>query len=94
MGYKAFWVGPLVAVVLTLSIIVIRIVNLGEEILAYGIISIICYLIFLIWAQISAPSGNKTVPETGSPYVLAATLFTAYSIHDFMVQNMIKNPKR
>lgn len=82
------------AVFLTVGILYIRIANIGEEILAYGIISIISYLIFLLWAQLTTPPGPHTVQVEGQPYLLASTLMMAYSIHDFMVQNIIKNPRR
>ena len=42
----------------------------------------------------SAPSGPNTVPMQGAPGVLIASLMTGYSIHDFMIQSIIKNPKR
>jgi hypothetical protein len=48
----------------------------------------------MIWAQITSPSGPNTIPSTGSPFTLASTLMTAYSIHDFLMQNIIKNPNR
>jgi hypothetical protein len=38
-------------------VLVLKKFQLGEKLLAYGIISIIGYVIFLIWAQITAPSG-------------------------------------
>jgi hypothetical protein len=94
MGFHSFWVGPGVAVFLTATILYIRFNNIGEEILAYGIISIISYLIFLLWAQLTAPPGPHVVEPVGSPYLLASTLMMAYSIHDFLVQNIIKNPRR
>lgn len=72
----------------------IRKVHIGEEILALGIISIITYLLFLLWAHFTAPSGPKTVPAQGSPFQLASALFMAYSIHDYCIQNILKNPKR
>lgn len=31
--------------------------DLGEKVLAYGIISIVSYIVFLTWAQATAPSG-------------------------------------
>ena len=77
-----------------IAIIIIRVLHIGEETLAYGIISIIGYVIFLVWAQATAPEGPKTVVPIGRPSLLAATLIMAYSIHDFMVQNIIKNPRR
>jgi hydrogenase-4 membrane subunit HyfE len=62
--------------------------------MAFGIISIITYLLFLMWAQISAPKGEKQIPESGSFYNLASALLMAFSVHDFIVQNIIKNPHR
>ena len=47
---------------------------------------------FLIWAQITAPEGPKTVPVFGEPVKLGATLIMAMAIHDFLVANIIKNP--
>ena len=46
--------------------------------MAYGIISIITYLFFLTWAQITAPSGPNSLPVNGPPYILASTLVGAY----------------
>ena len=59
------WFGPVVAVLLIIYITIIRYFNLGEETIAIGIISIILYLFFLVWAQISAPSGPKQVQPHG-----------------------------
>lgn len=62
--------------------------------MAFGIISIIAYLLFLTWAQLSAPKGDNRIPESGSFYDLASALLMAFSVHDFIVQNIIKNPHR
>ena len=94
LGYTSPWVGPLVAVLLFAAIMIVRVYHIGEEILAYGIISIVTYLLFLVWAFFTAPSGPNTVPVAGPPVTLIATLMMGYSIHDFLVQNLIKNPRR
>jgi hypothetical protein len=47
-----------------------------------------------VWAQSTSPSGPKTVPVTGYPITMASTLIMGYSIHDFLVQNIVKNPSR
>lgn len=86
--------GPLVAVLLFCAILVVRIYHIGEEILAYGIISIVTYLLFLLWAFFTAPAGPHSVPVEGPSVTLIATLMMGYSIHDFLVQNLIKNPRR
>jgi hypothetical protein len=94
MGYHSDMIGPFVALGLIVIIILVRIFHVGEETLAYGIISIVGYLAFLVWAQVTAPSGPKTVPLNVEPVSLASTLIMAYSIHDFLVANIIKNPSR
>lgn len=39
--------------------------DLGEKVLAYGIISIVCYIVFLTWAQATAPEGPAEVVSFG-----------------------------
>lgn len=58
--------------------------------MAFGLVAFFSYLIFLIWAQITAPSGPHTVPATGSPAILAAALISNLEIHDFLAQNILK----
>jgi hypothetical protein len=94
MGFSSPWVGPAVAILLVAGIIIIRVRQFGEEILAFGIISIITYIFFLIWAQATAPEGTQAVPANGNPVILAAVLIGAYEIHDFLAQNLLKNPRR
>ncbi len=65
IGHHSDLIGPLVAVGLVILVIFVRIYHVGEETLAYGIISIVGYLLFLIWAHFSAPEGPKTVKATG-----------------------------
>ena len=68
-----------------------RYLNFGEKLLAVGILSIIAYLGFLSWAQITADHGPKKLPPTGPKYTdLAASLMMGYSIHDFVVQVLFK----
>ena len=65
LGYQSLWIAPIVAVFLILLVLLVRNLHFWEEILAYGITSIIALLIFLIWALITAPSGPKAVPPNG-----------------------------
>lgn len=68
-----------------------RYFSFGERLLAFGILSILGYIIFLIWAQSTAPSGPKKLPPTGPKFIdLAASLIMGYSIHDFVVQILFK----
>jgi hypothetical protein len=94
MGYHSDWLAPSLAAFMIVVVIIIRIVRVGEETLAYGVISIVAYLIFLLWAQISAPSGPKTVPVAVDPISLTAAMITAFSCHDLLVQNIIKHTKQ
>ena len=94
MAFSSPWVGPGVLVTLIIAVITTRIFGIGEEILAWGIVSIITYLLFIIWSLVTAPSGPLKVPVSGPWVTLTASLMMGYSIHDFLVQNLIKNPKR
>ena len=62
--------------------------------MAVGVVGSVIYLIFLVWAFVTAPGGSNTVPATGYPFNLIATLVTAFEVHDFLAQNIIKNPRR
>ena len=94
LGYDAAWIAPSVSVFLVAVVVFVRKYHIGQEILAFGIISIITYVIFLVWAQVTAPQGPKSVPENGYPYFMAASLVGAFEIHDFLAQNILKNPDR
>jgi hypothetical protein len=78
LGYDAAWIAPGVAGFLIVVVVMIRRYQIGEEVLAFGIVSIVTYVMFLIWAQVTAPTGPKSVPESGYPYFLAASLVGAY----------------
>lgn len=59
------FIGVGVLVFLILLTVVMRYINFGEKLLAIGIISIIGYIIFLTWAQVTAPHSPKHLPATG-----------------------------
>ena len=63
--------------------------------MAYGIISIICYLLFLIWVVATYNQGNNDVPYkafgTGAVN-LAAAMGQAFSIQSFFMPVLKKNP--
>ena len=65
LGYHSAWIAPIVALALIAAIIIVRIFIWGENTLASGIITIVIYLMFLTWAQFTAPSGPKKVPAFG-----------------------------
>ncbi len=82
-----------ILVFLILLTITLKNFGLGEKVLAYGIISIVSYIVFLTWAQATAPTKPHTVQAFGSGYSnYAAILMGALAIHDFIVQVMIHNP--
>ena len=65
----------------------LRSVHFSEQLLAVGILSVFMYLLFLIWAHITAPSGEKPVPATTPDFInLGAALTMAFSIHDVVMQ--------
>ena len=76
LGYKSPWVAPILAIFMIFLIIFVRIMHLAEEAQALGIIGVICYSIFLIWAWITAPPGTNQVPTSGSAVVMAGSLIT------------------
>ena len=60
-GIDGWWVALGIFVFLFLLTITLKNFGLGEKVLAYGIISIVSYIVFLTWAQASAPTQPKTV---------------------------------
>ena len=66
--------------------------RIGDKLLAYGIISIIVYLAFLVWALISAPSGGKRIEPVEPEFVdLAASLTMAFAIQTIVDEVLLKN---
>jgi amino acid permease len=62
LQHQSSWIAPLVAALLIVTIIFNRIFHLGEEIIAYGIFSTVAYVVFILWTQVTAPSGPYRVP--------------------------------
>jgi hypothetical protein len=57
--------------------------------MGYGVISIVGYLLFLIWVVAAAPSGNSSVPATGTGISsFAAMMGNAFSIQGFFIPVM------
>lgn len=88
---KSTWL-PIVVVLILLSLtIIMRYYHFGEKLLAIGILSVIAYVSFLVWAQATAPQGPKTLPPTGPYYTeLASSLIMGYSIHNMVVQILLR----
>ena len=86
----SFWIGFTVYLVLIFLTLLMRYFHFGENLLAIGILSIITYVGFLIWAQATAPEGPRTIPAAGPSFIdLAASLTMGYAIHDFVVQVLL-----
>lgn len=88
---KSTWL-PIVVVLILLGLtIIMRYYHFGEKLLAIGILSVIAYVSFLVWAQVTAPQGPKTLPSTGPYYTeLASSLIMGYSIHNMVVQILLR----
>ena len=71
-----------------------RVLEVGEETLALGIVSIIIYLGFILWAMVSAPSGEKKLQPFGGIYSLTSTLMMAFTIQGIVSQNIFKNKNK
>ena len=84
------WIPYSVYAVLLVLTIVMRYLHFGEKLLAIGIVSVLGYVGFLIWAHSSAPEGPNTFPSTGPKFMeLAASLNIGYAIQDFIVQVLV-----
>ena len=69
--------------------------HFGASLLAYGILSIIGYVIFLIWMWATAPEGPNEVEVADSHFTeLGAALAQGYAIQTFFVPILKQNPKR
>lgn len=87
---------PLInAGVLFALVFVLKYFDFGASVMAYGIISIITYVIFLVWVSITADQGNDSVdyPAFGTGAIgMAAAMGQAYSIQSFFIPVLKKNP--
>ena len=88
-------VTPLVAACLALILFLLttalRSTHLSEKILAIGILSVIMYMGFLCWAHATAPTGPRSVPLATPNFInLGAALSMAYSVHDVVMQVLLK----
>lgn len=98
------WVGmteesPLIPILNALALFpivyVMKKFHFGASLLAYGILSIIGYCIFLTWMWASAPKGEKTVPLTDDRFVeLGAALAQGFAIQTFFIPILKQNPNR
>lgn len=94
--HEVTFVNPLVnAFVLLGLIFLLKYLELGASIMAYGIISIVCYVLFLIWVAATYNQGNDSVeykPFGTGATTLAAAMGQAFSIQSFFIPVLKKNP--
>lgn len=84
-------IGMGVLVTLILLTIFMSYLRLGERLIAFGILSTVAYICFLIWAYSTASYEPKKLPAVGPKYVdLGASLMMGYSIHGFYIQYLFK----
>ena len=61
--------------------------------MGYGVISIVGYLLFLIWVVASRPSGPQSVPAIGSGFAgFASMMGSAFSIQGFFIPVLKSHP--
>lgn len=67
------------------------VIDFAEKFMALGIITVVGYLVFLLWANLSAPTGENSPPLINSNFIdLGISLTLGYSIHDFVVQVLVR----
>lgn len=88
------WISSVVFLGLFIGTIVVLYFDYGEETMGIGVLSIVAAIVFISWSHFTAPAGEKTVPAFGNPYMMISSLVLGYSVHDFLAQNIIKNPQK
>lgn len=91
IGYPSPWVGPIAAVFFVFLIVLLRVKHFAEEVMALGIIGIVVFILFMIWAWATAPPGPKSVSVTANPITFAGSMLTMLEIHNFLAENIIKH---
>jgi len=98
--YEYTIVNPIVnAVLLFILVFVLKYFDFGATLMALGIVSIIAYVLFLIWVVVTYDQGynNYEYIPFGTGYInMAAAMGQAFSIQSFFIPVLKKNknPKR
>lgn len=83
------------ALVLFPIVYIMKRFHFGASLLAYGILSIVGYAIFLLWMWITAPPGPNHVQAADSHFTeLGAALAQGFAIQTFFVPILKQNPHR
>jgi hypothetical protein len=71
---------------LLLWCLLLKYFELGAHLMGYGVVSIVGYLVFLIWVVASRPSGGNVFPAVGTGVAGFASLMgSAFSIQGFFI---------
>ena len=95
MTSKSILIPLLNALALFPIVYVMKRFHFGASLLAYGILSIIGYCLFLVWMLATAPKGNHKV-EVGDRHFLelGSALAQGFAIQAFFIPILKQNPNR
>lgn len=87
-------VNPIVnSVILVGWCVMLKYYDFGAHIMGYGILSIVGYLLFLLWAGASAPEGEHRMPVVGSSVVEFLTLMQyGLSVQTYILPVTLQHP--
>ena len=78
-------IGVALSISLFLETLIMRKYRVSDKLLSLGFVGTFCYLVFLVWAQITAPSG----PHAMGPFEPGFVDLVALMINAFSVQNIV-----
>ena len=87
-------VNPVInALVLVGWCLCLKFFDFGAHVMGYGVVSIVAYLLFLVWVVADAPSGDNHVPALGGGLAgFAAMMGNAFAIQGFFLPVMKSCP--
>ena len=84
--------GILLSVGLFIETLIMRKYKISDKLLSLGFVSTICYLVFLIWAQVTAPSGPNKMNSFEPEFIdLAVVMLAAFSVQNIVDRILTKN---
>ena len=92
--YEYIIYNPIINGVFLLAwVVLLKFFEFGAHIMGYGIVSIVAYLVFLVWVIVTAPGGGTSFPAVGSGIAgFAALMSNAFSIQGIFIPIMICHP--
>lgn len=91
-GYALkLWMPYIVAVFLLLFVMVTRFYNFEDNLLGYGILSMVAYAMFIAWTMLTMKSGPKSLPIADGAFIdLGAAMSQGFSIHNMMIPIILR----